>query len=59
MVETKEPEIIPTEDNTNTNTDTCNKKETCCAYFIVVFFIVWIGVVIYVSQLDPSAFTKP
>jgi hypothetical protein len=52
MVETKEPEIILTENNTNT----CDKGETRCVYCIVVFFIVWIGAVIYVSQLHPSEF---
>jgi len=52
MVETKEPDIILTEDNTNT----FDKRDKCCAYFIAAFFIVWIGAVIYVSQLDPGEF---
>ena len=52
MVETKEPEIIPTEDKTNN----CDKRDKCCVYFIAAFFIVWIGAVIYVGQLAPSEF---
>ena len=39
MVETKEPEIIPAQDNTKT----WSKCETCCMYGIVVFFVVWMG----------------
>ncbi len=50
--ETKELEITPTRDNTQTY----SKSEQYCAYCIVVFFVVWIGVVIYVGQLDPSVF---
>ena len=52
MVETKEPEIIPAQDNTNTS----SKGEKCCVYCIAVFFVVWIAAVIYVNQLDPSVF---
>ncbi len=53
MVETKEPEIIPTENNTNN----CDKGDKYCVYFLATFFAVWIAVVIYVGQLDPSEFS--
>ena len=52
MIETKEPEIIPPQDNTKPY----SKSEKCCMYCIVLFFVVWIMAVIYVSQLDPSVY---
>ena len=52
MIETKEPEIISTQDNTKT----LSKGEEYCMYSIVVFFVVWMGAVIYTIQLDPSEF---
>ena len=52
MVETKEPEIIPTEDKTNN----CDKGDKCCVYFLAAFFVLWIAAVIYVGQLAPSEF---
>ena len=50
MVETKEPEIIPTQDVPKT----WSKSEKYCTICVVVFFVVWIAAVIYVTRLDPS-----
>lgn len=52
MIETKEPEITSTQDNT-TN---CSKGEKCGAYSIIVLFVVWFAAVIYVSMLEPSVY---
>ena len=49
MIETKEPEpeIILIEDNKN---NTCKIIEKYCVYFIALFFVTWIGVIIYIIQ---------